>query len=562
MLGLLHIENIAVIESADIEFRQGFNLLTGETGAGKSIIIDSISALMGERTSRDIIRTGEKSALVAGVFVDIGVGAATKISAMGHKLEDDGSLHISRQVHADGRNVCRINGKPAPLSSLRELGSLLIKTHGQHDSKALLDSSSHIVMLDDYAENAELLLEYTESLEKLKEIRKEQRSVLTDIGEKERNLEMLRFQINEIESSNLHAGEDKELEERRKMVRASENVVKHLSAALEMLRPENGDGTAVRLESAAHSMEMVADVAFGNVSSTANELRDLAFRAADCAEVISSKLSEFEFSEQELDEIESRLSHINMLKRKYGGDVDAVLAYLENARQQELTIETADEVAEKLAADYARQYEMTIELATALSKNRKSAAKAMADGVNNELEYLRMQGACFSVEFESRQRNGRMLLGKDGFDIVEFYIAPNLGEAGKPLAKSASGGELSRIMLAIHTISASDDADTLIFDEIDSGISGVAASKVAERLSGLAKKKQVLCVTHLAALAARADAHFLILKKTTAERTTTEVKGLDFEGRAHEIARINSGENITESTLDAARELLLSVKNI
>ncbi len=562
MLGLLHIENIAVIAAADIEFRRGFNILTGETGAGKSIIIDAICALMGERTSRDIIRTGEKSALVSGVFSGIGPEIAAKARSLGHEPEEGGVLQLSRQVYADGRNICRINGRLVSLAELKELGSALVRTHGQHDTKILLESSEHIGILDAYAGCGDLLEEYTALLASLKDIRNRQRKILTDTGEKERRLEMLRYQINEIEASAIKPDEDEELTKRKKKAQSAEKTVKNLNAALSLLNGQQDGSVAENLENAARALAEISNLCGKSIDDASKALYDMSYAVKDYAEAVGAELSEYDFSEKELDDIEERLSQLNMLKRKYGGSLESVLEYLEKAKKEVSDIEISDELMQRLTEEYDIQYKKTIAAAKKLSEKRKASAAELEKAVNAELRYLCMEGARFSVVFNEKRRDGRVIFGSDGIDIVEFYIAANKGEKPRPLAKCASGGELSRIMLAINTVSNRGEAETLIFDEVDAGISGIAASRVADRLANLAREKQVLCVSHLSQLAAMADTHFLIRKAQADGRTQTYVSELDFDGRVREIARINGGENYSQATMTAAAEQLKTAERL
>lgn len=556
MLGLLHIENIAVIAAADIEFRRGFNILTGETGAGKSIIIDSICALLGERTSRDIIRTGEKSALVSGMFHSISPETLEKIRTLGFEPEEGGIFQLSRQVYADGRNLCRVNGRPVSLSELRELGELLVKTHGQNDSRTLLDTSEHIRILDAYAGCDDLIKQYAGLLAKLKDIHARQKQILTDTAEKERRLDMLRFQINEIESSAVKPNEDEELERRKKKAQNAGKIVGGLNTAFSLLKRGAESTLAEDLENASKALSAISGDCGEKVEEVSKALLDMSYNLRDCAAVIRDELSGYDFSEKELNEIEERLFHLNMLKRKYGGSLENMLKFLENAKNELSDLEVSDELMARLAKEYEVQYEKTRAAAQELANRRRAAAAALEKAVNAELEYLCMEGARFSVEFTERRKNGRLIFGSHGTDIVEFYVSANKGEKPRPLAKCASGGELSRIMLAINTVSSDSEAETLIFDEVDAGISGIAASRVAERLSNLAKQKQILCVSHLSQLASMADTHFLISKSVDGGRTKTSVSELDFDGRAREIARINGGENYTQATLTAAAEQL------
>ena len=556
MLKLLHIENIAVVARAEIAFQQGLNVLTGETGAGKSIIIDAIGALLGERTSREIIRTGEKQAFVSAVFAECGEELRQRLEALGLPASgEDGALTVARRVYADGRNLCHVNAMPAPLSSLRELGAVLCKSLGQHDSRSLLDTAEHLKILDRFAGTAELLAEYAAALRTLKAIRVEQRALLADSGDLERRRDFLIYTINEIESANISLGEDGELNDRRLAAQNAGRTAAALSGALRAL--QGFDGTAAEsADSAARALSPLCGQGSSELDRTYEQLTEAAVLLRDCAGSLESALEACSFSEQELDDIEARLSLLNQLKRKYGGSLETVCSALDEARAELDRLADAGERAARLAADYAAQYQKTLALAERLSEVRRAAAETFSARIRDELAYLRMPGTHFSVRFARRERDGRVILGSDGIDLVEFYISANRGEQERPLAKTASGGELSRIMLALNTVQTADNTPTLVFDEIDAGISGIAASRVAKRLAALAKKRQILCVTHLSQLAAFADAHFLIRKAAQGERTVTEVSPLDFDGRVLEIARINGGETVTSATRAAAADQL------
>ena len=555
MLNLLHIENIAVVARADISFQPGMNALTGETGAGKSIIIDAIGALLGERTSRDIIRTGEKQAFVSAVFDGCGDAVGARLESLGLPACDGGTLTVARRVYADGRNLCHVNGMNAPLAALRELGPLLCKSLGQHDSRSLLDPSEHLKLLDGFAQTEPLLTEYQSALHVLKAIRAEQRTLLTDGTDLERRRELLTYTINEIESANIAENEDDRLLERRLAAQNAGKIASALSGALRAL--EGFDASAAEsAESAARALMPVCGRGFPEVDTAAASLTDAASLLRDSMDALETVLETTSFSEQELDEIESRLSLLGSLKRKYGGTLESVAAALASARTELDQLANTEARAAQLAEAYAAQYERTRTLAEQLSKQRQHAAAVFSARICEELAYLCMAGAQFSVRFDRRERDGRVILGNDGIDLAEFYISANRGEQQRPLAKTASGGELSRIMLALNTVQTAGGTPTLVFDEIDAGISGVAASRVAKRLSVLAQKCQVLCVTHLSQLAVYADAHFLIRKSQQDGRTLTEVLPLDFAGRIDEIARINGGELITAATRAAAEDQL------
>lgn len=552
MLTLLQIENVAVVARADITFRPGFNVLTGETGAGKSIIIDSVAALTGERTSKDLVRTGADFASVSGLF-DGADALSPLLEEAGIAPESDGTVCISRRISADGRNVCRVNGRAAPLSLLRELGARLIRSHGQHDSRGLLDPDTHISMLDAYAGTDGLLSQYRELLAGLKDIRARQKALARDEDEKARRVEVLRFQTEEIEAAALEPGEDEALAEKRRAARGAQAIIKACAGAAEALSGGEARGAEECVEDAAGRLLSVKDPP-AELADIARRLGELTYELSDISDRIKRLSEETGFSAASLDEIEERLSLINLLKRKYGGSAESVAAYARAAKAELEGILRSDEELERLSAEYAGCYEKTMAAASALSVRRKEAAARLEKAVENELSYLCMAGARFEVRFAARERDGRTVFGSDGIDTAEFYISANRGEDPRPLAKTASGGELSRIMLAMNTVLAPEGAPTVIYDEVDAGISGIAASRVADRLAKSARGRQVLCVTHLSQMAACADAHFLIKKSQDGGRTFTSVCELDLPGRIDELARINGGENPSESMKRAAAE--------
>ncbi len=557
MLGLLHIENIAVIQKTDVDFRRGFNVLTGETGAGKSIIIDSIGALLGERTSRDLIRSGERFAAVSGWFSDIGHRARAILSEAGAEEAPDGSLSLERRLYADGRNVCRANGSPISLALLKELGAELVSIHGQHDSRVLLDPNVHIRILDSYADNGALLAEFSAELSKLKSIRRRQKAVLTEDSERERRRSILEFQVNELESANLVPGEYEELEKSRKLMRDSEKLANALKCAAGELGGDESN-VAERLSSAASFVRAVGDLLGEDIAAAAITLEEAAINVRDCAETVDMALGNLNFSERDIDRLEDRLAALSSIRKKYGGSIEAAMEFLENARAELDGLENFEEAARELEEAYRAQYDITMSRAQALSESRRIASQRLEEAVCGELEYLCMAGAKFKVQLTPRQRDGRTIFGNDGIDTAEFFLAANRGEGFRPLARTASGGELSRVMLAMCTAGGQKgiSPDTVIFDEIDTGISGIAASRVADRLANLACERQVLCVTHLSQLAAAAGTHFLIRKASIGDRTVTDVAELDREGRISEIARINAGEGFSEAIRIAAAEQL------
>ncbi|MBR5519303.1 MAG: AAA family ATPase, partial [Clostridia bacterium] len=481
MLELLHIENIAVVARAEITFSAGLNVLTGETGAGKSIIIDAIGAILGERTSRDIIRTGEKQAFVSAVFSACGAEIDAVLESLGLPATDGGTLTVARRVYADGRNLCHVNAMPAPLAALRELGQLLCKSLGQHDSRLLMDTAEHLKLLDRYAKTEALLETYTVELRRLKEIRAEQKSLLTDADSIERKREILAHTVNELEAANITPGEDDILIARRAAAQSAEKTASAIAGAVRSLSGFDGS-IAESAESAARALMPLCGQGNAAIDAVYTSLNDAAAMLRDSADTLELELEACNFSEQEMDEIETRLSFLNEMKRKYGGSLDAVCTALVTAKDELERLSETEARAAELAAAYAAQYTKTMRLATELSQKRKEAAEVFSAKICDELAYLKMAGSRFSVHLTQKERDGRVILGADGIDNAEFYMSANRGEQERPLAKTASGGELSRIMLALHTVQTADNAPTYVFDEIDAGISGIAASRVAKRL--------------------------------------------------------------------------------
>ena len=547
MLSLLHIENIAVIEQADISFDQGFNILTGETGAGKSIVIDAISAILGERAYRDMIRTGTQKASVRAVFT--GVPELDWFADNG--VEYDSETIIQREVFLDGRNVCRVNGNLVTVSILRKLGIQLINIHGQHDSAALFDEANHLTFLDAFADNEELRLTYGAKYGEVTALRREIESLTMDEGEKLRRMETLKYQIAEIEKAELTAGEDEELEQRRKVLQNAEKLSDGISAASEALYGgEDTDGAAALLAEAERELARLSRYTDA-YSELHDKVADLMYQVKDAAEELLSARDDLSYSDGELDQIESRLDTIHKLRRKYGTTCADILAYLQQAKQELDEIEFADDHLEKLNKKLLKAEKAAWDAAYALRDQRIAAAERLSGRILTELAQLDMPRVQFSCEFTELE------LTANGADAVAFYMSANAGEALKPMSKVASGGELARIMLAMKNVLAEkDQVATLIFDEVDTGVSGRAAQRVAEKLKSVAKHKQVLCVTHLPQLAALADTHLLIAKAERDGRTYTTVTPLDIEGRKRELARIIGGANITETTLKSAEEML------
>lgn len=553
MLSLLHIENIAVIEQADISFDKGFNVLTGETGAGKSIVIDAISAILGQRAYRDMIRTGANKASVRAVF--------TRVPMLSwfaeNGVEYDEETVIQRDIFMDGKNVCRVNGALVTVAMLHKLGVQLINIHGQHDSATLFDEENHLRFLDAFADNGDLRADYQEKFAAVSALRREIDRMTMDEGEKLRRMETLKYQIAEIEKADLKSGEDEELEQRRKLLQNSEKLSQGLEEATEaLLGGDENDGAAALLAQAAYSLSRIARYS-DDYTAFQERLTDLKYQVQDIADEVRDSLDELCYSADELERIESRLDVIHRLRRKYGADCHEILAYLDKAQKELDEIEFADDRVEQLKKKLAKQEKEAWDAALLLRKNRQEQGKILADKILSELAQLDMPRVQFQCRFRETE------LGAEGADGVAFYLSANAGEDLKPLSKVASGGELARIMLSMKNVLAEKDAvDTLIFDEVDTGVSGRAAQRIAEKLRSLAKHKQVLCVTHLPQLAALADTHMLIAKSERDGRTFTTVTPLDKQGRVNELARIIGGTNITEITRKSAEEMLLARKEI
>ena len=553
MLSLLHIENIAVIEQADISFDKGFNVLTGETGAGKSIVIDAISAILGQRAYRDMIRTGANKASVRAEFTRVPM--LSWIAENG--VEYDEETVIQRDIFMDGKNVCRVNGALVTVAILHKLGVQLINIHGQHDSATLFDEENHLRFLDAFADNGDLPADYQEKFAAVSALRREIDRMTMDEGEKLRRMESLKYQVAEIEKADLESGEDEELEQRRKLLQNSEKLSQGLEEAAEaLLGGDENDGAAALLAQAAYSLSRIARYS-DDYTAFQERLTDLKYQVQDIADEVRDSLDELCYSADELERIESRLDVIHRLRRKYGADCDEILAYLDKAQKELDEIEFADDRVEQLKKKLAKQEKEAWDAALLLRKNRQEQGKILADKILSELAQLDMPRVQFQCRFRETE------LGAEGADGVAFYLSANAGEDLKPLSKVASGGELARIMLSMKNVLAEKDAvDTLIFDEVDTGVSGRAAQRIAEKLCSLAKHKQVLCVTHLPQLAALADTPMLIAKSERDGRTFTTVTPLDKQGRVNELARIIGGTNITETTLKSAEEMLLARKEI
>lgn len=551
MLAQLFINNIAVIERASIELDKGFTVLTGETGAGKSIIIDAIHAVLGERTSKELVRTGTDTASVSALFVDLDKDTLKALDEMSIPREEDNSLLIQREIRLEGRSLCKLNGVPATVSMLRELGTRLISIHGQHESYELLSPEVHMTYVDSFGGLEKLLEEYQESYRKLRRIQQKLESFNTDEGEKARRLDLLRYQIDEMEAADIQPGEREELTRQRDAMRNSEKI----AASLEIVRnlligDENANGLLSGVSQAVSEMERAAEF-LPDAEEPTQKLRDAKYLLEDVDSALQSIGVEFDPALQET--VEDRLDLLYRLSLKYGDTEEKMLAFLENAQKEIHEIEFSDEARAELESQYEAEKKQAITLAKQLSERRKAAGKTFVEMVKQELGFLNMPGIEFLVETE------RVPLYAMGCDKMQFLVSANKGEPPKPMSKIASGGELSRIMLAIKTVlSGKDKVETLIFDEVDTGISGAAANKVGQKLKQVSQNRQVLCITHLAQIAALADNHFQISKHVEKERTFTDVKLLDFEGRKQELARIIGGENVTDLQLKMAEEMLKS----
>ena len=547
MLRLLHIENIAVIEQAEIVFEDGFNVMTGETGAGKSIVIDAISAILGERAYRDMIRTGTSRAAVRAIFDRVPELPWFAENGVPYDAETD----IRRELTADGKNLCRVNGTAVTVGVLKKLGVQLINIHGQHDSAALFDEAQHLTVLDSFAEDEAERAAYAERYEAVRALRREIDRLSMDESEKLRRMESLQYQIDELTKAHLRPGEEEELEARRKLMQNAEKLSDGLHEASACLDGDSQtDGAATLLGQAERALARLARID-DQLAPLQETVADLMYRVRDCAEQVAEQVDALSFSEAELDDVEQRLDILHRLHRKYGPTCEEMLVYLEKAKNELDEIEFSSDRVEQLKKKLRAAEQTAQEAALVLRERRKRAGEQLSARICSELAELDMKKVEFSCVFTETE------LTPLGADAVAFYMTANAGEALKPLSKVASGGELARIMLALKNVLAERDrVPTLIFDEVDTGVSGRAAQRVAEKLLAVSRTKQVLCVTHLPQLAALADTHFRIAKREADGRTYTRVTPLDFEGRRQELARIIGGASITETTLQSAGEML------
>lgn len=549
MLSCLQIENVAVIQKAEVHFQPGLNVLTGETGAGKSILIDSINAILGNRTSKDLVRTGASKAVIRASFAQIPDAVLDKLEAAGY--ERSAELLLSREITAEGKSSCRINGMPTTAAVLRELCGGLININGQHDSVGLLNPAHHLSILDDYAQNAKLYQEYYVLYRSLVKVKKELDAMITDEAEKQRRIDLLSYQVQEIEEAALTAGEEQTLESRRKVLANASTIRDRVAKAHALLSGDDDTPGAVDLlGEASNAMDTAAqlDESLSGVSGT---LMDLYYSAKDAAAELIDRLDAYDTNDAELDEIEQRLDLLYRLKRKYGDTVEDIIAFGQKAREELEQIQFSEQRHDQLQAEKLRLYGLAREKAEALTQTRLKAFDELNARITDTLQFLNMPGVRMTLH------HARGPLASHGQDSVEFYISTNAGEAPKPLARIASGGELSRITLAIKNALADRDAvPTVIYDEIDSGVSGKAAGRIGEVLRQSAQGHQILCITHTAQIAALADCHLLIQKNVTNDRTYTEIHPLDTEGRVEALARLISGDHVTELSRANAREML------
>ena len=549
MLSCLQIENVAVIQKAEVHFQPGLNVLTGETGAGKSILIDSINAILGNRTSKDLVRTGASKAVIRASFAQIPDVVLDKLEAAGY--ERSAELLLSREITAEGKSSCRINGMPTTAAVLRELCGGLININGQHDSVGLLNPAHHLSILDDYAQNAKLYQEYYVLYRSLVKVKKELDAMITDEAEKQRRIDLLSYQVQEIEEAGLTAGEEQTLESRRKVLANASTIRDRVAKAHALLSGDDDTPGAVDLlGEASNAMDTAAqlDESLSGVSGT---LMDLYYSAKDAAAELIDRLDAYDTNDAELDEIEQRLDLLYRLKRKYGDTVEDIIAFGQKAREELEQIQFSEQRHDQLQAEKLPLYGLAREKAEALTQPRLKAFDELNARITDTLQFLNMPGVRMTLH------HARGPLASHGQDSVEFYISTNAGEAPKPLARIASGGELSRITLAIKNALADRDAvPTVIYDEIDSGVSGKAAGRIGEVLRQSAQGHQILCITHTAQIAALADCHLLIQKNVTNDRTYTEIHPLDTEGRVEALARLISGDHVTELSRANAREML------
>ncbi|MBQ7081912.1 MAG: DNA repair protein RecN [Oscillospiraceae bacterium] len=553
MLSQLYIQNIAVIEKVQVAFEKGLNVFTGETGAGKSIVIDAINAVLGNRTSRDLVRTGAPKALVTALFEEIGDETKEQLLSLGFEPEEDGSLLLSREIAADGKTSCKIGGRPATVSILREVAQSLINIHGQHDNQSLLMPEQHLGYIDQFGKTNRLLLSYRTEYAYYTELQRKLRQLQVNEQEEEQKIDLLTYQINEITAAGLYSGEEEELLTAKKRMQNIAKIVESLHIAHDLLSGgDETDGVLSMLDQTEDQMRQLQDY---YPDMKADKLMDIRYELEEISESLREALSDSEVDPQEMDRVEERLDLIFRLKRKYGNSIDEILAFGERAQQELDSITRSEEIEGKLRKELEKSSVELMEIAGQLSEKRQAAAQLFQQQVCEELAFLDMPSVRFLVHCETDEPD------ESGIDRMEFYITTNPGEPPKPIGKVASGGELSRIMLSLKNVIAEGDrVGTLIFDEVDTGVSGRAAQKIGRKLKQASGGRQIICVTHLAQVAAFADTHLLIAKNVRDERTFTTVQPLSQEERVQELARIMGGENITEPVLASARELILQAK--
>ena len=554
MLSSLQIENVAVIQKANVHFEKGLNVLTGETGAGKSILIDSINAILGNRTSKDLVRTGAAKAVIRAAFENVPPAVLDSLEKAGYERSE--ALLLSREITAEGKSTCRINGMPATAAILRELCGGLININGQHDSVGLLNPAHHESILDAYAQNRTEYQEYYAVYRELVKIKRELDAQITDESEKQRRIDLLSYQVQEIEDAALTAGEEQTLESRRKVLSNASTIRDRIAQCYALLSGDDETPGAVDLLGEASNAVDAAAQLDGELSTSAGQLLDLYYNAKDAAADLIGRLDAYETNDAELDEIEQRIDLIYKLKRKYGDTVEDIIAFGQKAREELELIQSSQERVEHLQAEQHRLYVLAREKAETLTQTRLKAFEELNKRISGTLDFLNMPGVRMTLH------HARGPLASHGQDSIEFYISTNPGEAPKPLAKIASGGELSRITLAIKNAMADKDAvPTVIYDEIDSGVSGKAASRIGEVLRQSAEGHQILCITHTAQIAALADCYLLIQKNIANERTYTEIHPLDEDGRVDALAHLISGDHVTELSRANAREMLEQTRN-
>ncbi len=549
MLSRLYIQNIAVIEKVEVSFEKGLNIFTGETGAGKSIVIDAINAVLGNRTSRDLVRSGAPKALVTALFEQIGAQTREKLQSLGFEPEEDDTLLLSREISADGKTLCKIGGRPATVSILREIAQGLISIHGQHENQSLSLPEQHLTYIDRFGKTEELLREYQIQYANYVALQRKLRQLQTDEREKAQKIDLLSYQIQEIEAAQLFTGEEEELQTAKKKMQNSAKILGALHIAHDLLQgAEESDGVLSMLDQLYGQMDELESF-YPQIKS--GRVLDIRYELEEVGEALRDALSDIEMDPAELEQVEDRLDLIHQLKRKYGGSIEEILSFAQKAQEQLDAINHAEETQERLEKESLQSEKKLLELASQLSKKRKASAVQLQKQVCDELAFLDMPSVRFVVHTQTDRPD------ETGIDRMEFYISTNPGEPPKSLGKIASGGELSRIMLSLkNVIAEGDQIGTLIFDEVDTGVSGRAAQKIGRKLKQASGNRQIICVTHLAQVAAFADTHLLIEKKVENERTFTTVHSLQQQERVKELARIMGGENVTSTVLASAQELI------